>query len=194
MIHICYLFIHTKENESEVLPLLYILLPLFSKIMRNIYGAIPLCTHFSNIAIAVFVFYLWFLVKLSHLYLFLIFDMISYLLSFISISRAISLFLAFKIYSFKFSFNFAIAHSGKKMITVWGAIQKNELINVQSQNKKLRKVLNSENFCFRNIWRAITKWGEVQCWYRNIGKTNTLTRHQRLFRISRALVIRASYS
>ena len=44
--------------------------------------------------------------------------------------------------------------------------------NLQNSYKNLSKDIKSDNFCYRKVGRAITKWGAIeknQYWYRNIG-------------------------
>ena len=40
--------------------------------------------------------------------------------------------------------------------------EKKPLTNLQYQYKKLSKEVKSNNFCYRKVGRAITKWGEIE--------------------------------
>ena len=53
--------------------------------------------------------------------------------------------------------------------------------------------IKSDKFCYRNVGRAITKWGAIEkspiyC-YRNIGKITIFKGYQKLFRILMVAII-----
>jgi hypothetical protein len=57
------------------------------------------------------------------------------------------------------------------VVTIWGAREKRSNEPIYKPDVK-NKVINSDNFSYRKVGRAITSWGAIQtkyC-YRNIGQ------------------------
>ena len=69
-------------------------------------------------------------------------------------------------------------------------IEKKPWTDLQNSYKYWSKEIKSDNFFYRKVGRAITKWGAiVQYCYRNIGKITNFKGSQILFRILMVAII-----
>ena len=130
---------------------------------------LPSNHSFSNIAIAILDFSLLFLVKLSLLILFGISSLLLFwwlsLYSYRSFLKAIAKRLlllfanAFKSVKERQLF---CRNSWKSDDYMGSDTEKKPWNNLQNSYKNLSKGIKSDNFCYRKVGRAITKWGAIE--------------------------------